>query len=43
VTASISARLLAWYDQHARDLPWRNPPGRALLDDPAWPYRVWLS
>jgi A/G-specific adenine glycosylase len=43
VTASISDNLLAWYDVHARDLPWRNPPGVALPDDPAWPYRVWLS
>ena len=43
MTASISDNLLAWYDRNARDLPWRNPPGRALPDDPAWPYRVWLS
>ena len=43
MTASISDILLGWYDAHARDLPWRNPPGAALPDDPAWPYRVWLS
>ena len=43
MTASISDILLGWYDSHARDLPWRNPPGNALPDDPAWPYRVWLS
>jgi A/G-specific adenine glycosylase len=43
VTASISDILLHWYDAHARDLPWRSPPGAALPDDPAWPYRVWLS
>jgi A/G-specific adenine glycosylase len=43
VTASISDILLHWYDAHARDLPWRVPPGTALPDDPAWPYRVWLS
>lgn len=43
MTASISDMLLAWYDAHARDLPWRLPPGSALPDDPAWPYRVWLS
>jgi A/G-specific adenine glycosylase len=43
VTASISAPLLSWYDRNARDLPWRLPPGSALPDDPAWPYRVWLS
>lgn len=43
MTASISHDLLHWYDDHARELPWRNPPGAALPDDPAWPYRVWLS
>jgi len=43
VTASISDTLLEWYDAHARDLPWRLPPTSALPDDPAWPYRVWLS
>jgi A/G-specific adenine glycosylase len=43
VTASLSDMLLAWYDVHARDLPWRLPPGSALPDDPDWPYRVWLS
>jgi A/G-specific adenine glycosylase len=43
VTASLSDQLLAWYDAHARDLPWRLPPGSALPDDPAFPYRVWLS
>jgi A/G-specific adenine glycosylase len=32
------ASLLAWYDRHRRDLPWRAPPG--LRADP---YRVWLS
>ena len=30
--------LLAWYDRHRRDLPWRASPGRR-----ADPYRVWLS
>jgi A/G-specific adenine glycosylase len=33
------AALLAWYDVHARDLPWRAPPGTPAPD----PYRVWLS
>ncbi|PWE32630.1 A/G-specific adenine glycosylase [Maritimibacter sp. 55A14] len=32
--------LLDWYDRHARDLPWRVPPGAAVRPDP---YRVWLS
>lgn len=35
-----SAALLAWYDRHARALPWRVPPGAAMWADP---YRVWLS
>lgn len=37
----VSARdLLAWYDAHCRDLPWRIRPGLAVRADP---YRVWLS
>jgi A/G-specific adenine glycosylase len=35
--------VLAWYDRHARDLPWRVAPGdraRGIRPDP---YRVWLS
>ncbi len=32
------AALLAWYDRHRRDMPWRAAPGR-----PPDPYRVWLS
>ncbi|WP_282601939.1 A/G-specific adenine glycosylase [Paracoccus sp. PARArs4] len=35
----IARDLLQWYDRHARDLPWRMPPGGATAD----PYRVWLS
>nr|WP_208380114.1 A/G-specific adenine glycosylase [Qipengyuania flava] len=31
--------MLDWYDRHARDLPWRAPPGTPPPD----PYRVWLS
>jgi A/G-specific adenine glycosylase len=33
-----SESLLAWYDRHRRDLPWRAPAG--VRPDP---YRVWLS
>jgi A/G-specific adenine glycosylase len=33
-------RLLAWYDAHARDLPWRQRPRATKPRDP---YRVWLS
>jgi len=34
----IASDLLAWYDVHARALPWRESPG--IRPDP---YRVWLS
>ncbi|AKM11794.1 adenine glycosylase [Croceicoccus naphthovorans] len=36
----VGDRLLAWYDRHARTLPWRTPPGSGEAPDP---YRVWLS
>ena len=39
MAATVSETLLAWYDRHARDLPWRAPPGTPPPD----PYRVWLS
>jgi A/G-specific adenine glycosylase len=32
--AAFAERLLGWYDQHKRDLPWRESRD---------PYRVWLS
>ena len=38
-----AADLLAWYDRHARSLPWRISPAerrRGVVPDP---YRVWLS
>ena len=43
-SGTIAETLLAWYDGHARELPWRAPPGTdpATLG-PDWPYRVWLS
>jgi A/G-specific adenine glycosylase len=34
----LAAALLAWYDRHRRDLPWRAKPGERPD-----PYRVWLS
>ena len=40
---SVTNPLLQWYRAHARELPWRNPPGKPYPSDPAWPYRVWLS
>jgi A/G-specific adenine glycosylase len=38
-----SGAVLAWYDRHARDLPWRVSPqdrARGVIPDP---YSVWLS
>ena len=32
--SDLRALLLAWYDSHARDLPWRNTRD---------PYRIWVS
>ncbi len=34
----IARRVLAWWDVHRRDLPWRASPGERRD-----PYRVWLS
>ena len=44
IAQNVAVTLLAWYDRHARNLPWRAPPGTdpATLG-PDWPYRVWLS
>ncbi|MDP4575761.1 A/G-specific adenine glycosylase [Qipengyuania sp. G39] len=39
MAATVSEILLDWYDRHARDLPWRAPPGTPAPE----PYRVWLS
>src|SRR6185437_1779760 len=37
-SCDLPERLLAWYDRHRRDLPWRALPGERPD-----PYRVWLS
>ncbi len=37
----FSSRILAWYHQNARSLPWRIPPGQALRHPD--PYAVWVS
>jgi len=36
----IAEKLLDWYDQNARILPWREPPYSTQIPDP---YKVWLS
>ena len=35
---SFQDKILGWYDEHRRSLPWRALPGRKTD-----PYRVWLS
>ncbi|KKC41315.1 adenine glycosylase [Devosia epidermidihirudinis] len=35
--------VLAWYDRHARDLPWRVSPADRAAGVRPDPYRVWLS
>jgi A/G-specific adenine glycosylase len=40
---ALRAQLLAWYDQNARDLPWRVGPKAHAAGGRADPYRVWLS
>ena len=40
---TLRAELLAWYDAHARDLPWRVGPTDGATGLRGDPYRVWLS
>ncbi len=40
--AQHAKQLLGWYDQHARELPWRIAPGAAAPIRPD-PYHIWLS
>lgn len=39
----ISEKLLVWYDQYHRKLPWRIAPTDLLEGKKPDPYRVWLS
>ena len=40
----ISDLILPWYDEHARQLPWRRPPQQeGIPGELQDPYRVWLS
>ena len=41
--AQIAPALLAWYDRHARRLPWRVGPTERAVGVVPDPYRVWLS
>ena len=40
---TITARLLAWYDDHHRHLPWRVSPADQARGIRPQPYHVWLS
>ncbi|MGI6851445.1 A/G-specific adenine glycosylase [Mesorhizobium sp. 1B3] len=42
-SAGIAPPLLAWYDKHHRELPWRVSPSAAATGRRPDPYRVWLS
>ncbi len=39
----FSETLLAWYDAHSRDMPWRVGPLARRSGVRSDPYRVWLS
>ena len=40
---TIAPAVLAWYDRHARRLPWRVAPQERARGVTPDPYRVWLS
>jgi A/G-specific adenine glycosylase len=42
-TTALSEEILAWYDRHARAMPWRVPPAERKRGVAPDPYRVWLS
>lgn len=39
----LSDVLVAWYDRHHRELPWRVSPAQARKGVRPDPYRIWLS
>ncbi|MEW9806918.1 A/G-specific adenine glycosylase [Mesorhizobium sp. ZMM04-5] len=39
----LAGRLLAWYDAHHRELPWRIGPAELAAGAMPDPYHVWLS
>lgn len=40
---AVASPLLAWYDRHARSLPWRTSSADIAAGVRPDPYRVWLS
>lgn len=43
IPSTEPSALLAWYDRHARVLPWRVAPQQRAAGATPDPYRVWLS
>ncbi len=43
IGADIATPLLSWYDENARELPWRVGPAARKAGVRPDPYRVWLS
>jgi A/G-specific adenine glycosylase len=41
--SALRRALLAWYDAHARNMPWRIGPAARRASVQPDPYRVWLS
>ncbi|WP_264211676.1 A/G-specific adenine glycosylase [Leisingera thetidis] len=41
--AAMIRDLLAWYDVHAREMPWRVGPAKRAAGERPDPYKVWLS
>lgn len=39
----LNQKLLAWYDVHARAMPWRVGPAEKMAGQRPDPYHVWLS
>ncbi|WP_424977271.1 A/G-specific adenine glycosylase [Leisingera sp. S232] len=42
-STTMSGDLLAWYDMHARTMPWRIGPAERASGERPDPYKVWLS
>ncbi|TJV04507.1 MAG: A/G-specific adenine glycosylase [Mesorhizobium sp.] len=43
ISDDTASRLLAWYDVHHRELPWRVTPREHARGARPDPYRIWLS
>ncbi len=41
--ADLSGELLSWYDQNAREMPWRTAPSMRKNGVTPDPYHIWMS